>query len=47
MAEKDRHEQGRMDITEQEKTFDGFMRFTKNAVIAIVVILVLLAIFRT
>lgn len=41
------HKPGEMDITEQEKTFAGFMTFTKNAVIAIIVILVLLAIFRT
>ncbi|MBM2574995.1 aa3-type cytochrome c oxidase subunit IV [Jannaschia sp. Os4] len=47
MADQKPHEPGTMDITEQEKTFDGFMRFTKNAVIAIIVILVLLAIFRT
>ncbi|MFO6464378.1 aa3-type cytochrome c oxidase subunit IV [uncultured Jannaschia sp.] len=43
----DDHKQGEMDITEQEKTFAGFMTFTKWTVIAIIVILILLAIFRT
>ena len=45
--QKTPHEHGTMDVTEQEKTFDGFMRFTKIAVIAIIAVLVLLAIFRT
>lgn len=43
----DDHKQGDMDISQQEKTFAGFMTFTKWTVIAIIVILVLLAIFRT
>lgn len=40
------HEHGKMDITEHEKTFDGFVRFTKWTVAVIVVVLVLLALFR-
>ena len=40
------HEHGTMDVSEQERTFAGFMTFTMRAVLAIVVILVLLAMFR-
>jgi hypothetical protein len=39
------HEHGSMDFTAQEKTFDGFMSFVTKTVIAIVVLLVLMAIF--
>lgn len=42
----DDHKPGEMDISEQEKTFAGFMTFTKWTVIAIIVLLILLAIFR-
>lgn len=37
------HKHGEMDISVQEKTFDGFITFTTRSVIAIVVALVLLA----
>ena len=37
------HIQGTMDITAQEKTFNGFIQFIKYTVIAIVVFLVFLA----
>jgi len=37
------HKQGEMDITTQEKTFDGFMNMTTKAVIGIIVFLVFLA----
>lgn len=47
MAENDDHQHGRMDISEQERTFAGFVTFTKWAVIVILAILVFLAIFRT
>lgn len=47
MDEKKEHEMGSMDITEQEKTFAGFMTFTKWAVIVIIGILIFLALFRT
>ncbi len=39
------HKHGEMDITEQEKTFNGFMRWVVNITIACIVILILLAIF--
>lgn len=39
------HKQGEMDVKEQEKTFDGFMKFTTWSVIVILVIIVGMAIF--
>ncbi len=45
--EQARHDHGSMDTTEHEKTFAGFMTISKWVTIAIIVILVLLAIFRT
>lgn len=39
------HKHGSMDITSQEKTFDGFVAFTKWTVIVILGILVFLALF--
>lgn len=36
---------GTMNIEEQEKTFSGFMNFTRNAVIVIFIVLLILAIF--
>lgn len=39
------YKHGEMDIKVQEKTFDGFMKFTTWAVIVILGILVFLAIF--
>ena len=41
------HEHGKMDISVQEKTFDGFVNFTKWSIIAIIVTLVLMAMFLT
>lgn len=38
------HEHGSMDITEQERTFEGFVRWTMRIVVAIIVGLILLAI---
>ena len=37
------HKHGSMDVTEQEKTFQGFVTFTIRAVITILVALILLA----
>ncbi|SIT85797.1 aa3 type cytochrome c oxidase subunit IV [Yoonia rosea] len=37
------HKHGEMDITVQEKTFEGFMNMTTKATIAIVVFLIFLA----
>ena len=42
MAEHD-HKHGEMDITTQEKTFDGFMWFVSRGTIAIIVFLIFLA----
>lgn len=42
MSEK-QHEHGSMDITDHEKTFLGFVKFTTYTVIIILVSLVLLA----
>jgi hypothetical protein len=44
MADND-YKQGEMDITDQEKTFGGFMRYSTNVAIVCIVIVVLLAIF--
>lgn len=41
------HKHGEMDIEVQEKTFDGFMRFTTRSVIVILAIIVFMAIFIT
>lgn len=37
------HKHGEMDISTQEKTFDGFMSFTVRTTVVIIVGLVLLA----
>ena len=39
------HKLGTMDITAQEKTFEGFTSFVAKALISILVLLVLMAIF--
>ena len=41
------HKHGEMDISVQEKTFDGFINFTKWSVIVILAILVFMAIFTS
>ncbi|MFK7870152.1 MAG: aa3-type cytochrome c oxidase subunit IV [Roseobacter sp.] len=41
------HKHGDMDIKEQEKTFTGFMKFTTNSVIFIIVLIIAMAIFIT
>ncbi len=41
------HKHGEMDTSVQEKVFDGFMTFTIRTSIVVLVVLVLLAIFRT
>ncbi|MEE4189795.1 MAG: aa3-type cytochrome c oxidase subunit IV [Roseobacter sp.] len=41
------HKHGEMDVETQEKTFEGFMRFSTKTVIFIIVLLVLMAIFIT
>lgn len=47
MADKDDYKHGEMDTTEQEKSFDGFMKVSTNVAIACIVIVVGLAIFAT
>lgn len=47
MMAEDKHEAGKMDIEEQEKTFAGFMRWVTNASIIILVVLVVLAVIGT
>lgn len=37
------HKHGDMDISEQERTFGGFVTFTKWTIVVIIVILVFLA----
>lgn len=41
------HKHGEMDATENEKTFEGFMKWTTWSVIVILVIIVGMAIFIT
>jgi hypothetical protein len=41
------HKHGDMDIKSQEKTFEGFMRFTTWSVIVILLIIIGMAIFIT
>ncbi len=41
------HKPGEMDIREQEKTFDGFVRWSIRVAILSVAILVFLAIFNS
>ena len=38
------HKHGEMDITEQEKTFDGFMRIVTRGAILSIAVLIFLAI---
>lgn len=39
------HEPGSMDITAQEKTFEGFMSYVSKTTIVVIAILLILAIF--
>ena len=41
------HKHGDMNVEAQEKTFDGFMRWTTRTVIAIIVLFIWMAIFIT
>jgi cell division protein FtsL len=43
MAEQHHHEPGKMDITEQEKTFDLFMKVLVINVVVIAIVLIFLA----
>jgi hypothetical protein len=46
MADDQKHKRGRMDISEHERTFNGFVTFVKWTVIVIIAVLVFLALFR-
>ena len=39
------HIHGKMDVTEQEQTYSGFIKFTINLVLIVIAVLVFLAIF--
>lgn len=41
------HKHGEMDISVQEKTFDGFVTWSKNVAIVAILILIFLAIFNS
>jgi hypothetical protein len=41
------HKHGEMDVTEQQKTFEGFMRWVTNGAIVSILILIFLAIFNS
>lgn len=41
------HKHGSMDIETQEKTFAGFINFTKWSVIAIIAVVIFLAVFAS
>ena len=43
----DEHKHGSMDTTQHEKTFESFVTITKWTVVGIIVLLILLALFRT
>ncbi len=41
------YERGKMDIREHEKTFEGFIRWSKNVAIFSICVLIFLAIFNS
>lgn len=41
------HKHGEMDITVQEKTFNGFIKATSYGAVAVVFILIILAVFSS
>lgn len=41
------HKHGEMDISTQEKTFEGFMRWVTNGAIVCILVLIFLAIFNS
>lgn len=47
MADNHDHKHGEMDIRDQEKTFDGFMKWSTNVAIISILIVIGLAIFAT
>lgn len=47
MADQDDYKHGEMDTSVQEKTFDGFMKWSTNVGIISILIVIGLAIFAT
>lgn len=47
MADQDDYKHGEMDVSTQEKTFEGFMKYSTNVAIACIVIVIGLALFAT
>ncbi|MCE8009211.1 aa3-type cytochrome c oxidase subunit IV [Aestuariivita sp.] len=43
----DEHKHGEMDVTGQEKTFEGFMKWTVWSVVVILLLIIWMAIFIT
>ncbi len=41
------HKHGSMDITDQEKTFNGFITFTIRSVIVILCLVIFMAVFNS
>lgn len=41
------YKHGEMDVTAQTAAYDGFIRFTKKTAVALIVLAVFLAIYRT
>lgn len=41
------HKHGEMNVDVQEKTFEGFITWTKNVTIIVILVLVAMALFRT
>ena len=46
MAEQ-KHEHGTMDVTEQEKTFEGFIRWSAYTIVLCFLILIFMALTQT
>ncbi len=42
-----KHEHGSMDIEEQEKTFDGFLRFSAWTAIVCILVVIFLAVYNS
>ncbi|MEM7423076.1 MAG: aa3-type cytochrome c oxidase subunit IV [Pseudomonadota bacterium] len=43
----DKHEHGSMDVTEQEKMFEGFIRLSAYTIVVVVIALAFLALTQT
>jgi hypothetical protein len=43
----DKYEHGSMDVTDQEATFEGFLRWSVRVIVASIAVLIFLAIFNS